>query len=51
MFRTHGRSVSLSDNVKTVYPPTNTVCGFAGGIKTKVAEKFVNLNGWFLDCR
>ena len=21
-----GRSVGLSDNVKTVYPPTNTVC-------------------------
>ena len=26
-FRTHGRS----DNVKTVYPPTNTVCGGGGG--------------------
>ena len=24
---TVGRSVGLSDNVKTVYPPTNTVCG------------------------
>ena len=23
---TVGRSVGLSDNVKTVYPPTNTVC-------------------------
>ena len=27
MLRTHGRSDGLSDNVKTVYPPTNTVCG------------------------
>ena len=24
---TVGRSVGLSDNVETVYPPTNTVCG------------------------
>ena len=24
---TVGRSVGLSDNVKTVYPPKNTVCG------------------------
>ena len=24
---TVGRSVGLSDNVKTVYPPTNIVCG------------------------
>ena len=24
---TVGRSDGLSDNVKTVYPPTNTVCG------------------------
>ena len=24
---TDGRSVARSDNVKTVYPPTNTVCG------------------------
>ena len=23
----HGRSHGRSDNVKTVYPPTNTVCG------------------------
>ena len=34
MLRTHvrsdSRSVVRSDNVKTVYPPTNTVCG---GIK------------------
>ena len=37
---TFGRTVVRSDNVKTVYPPTNTVCGgytlpqtqFAGGI-------------------
>ena len=28
-----GRSVGRSDNVKTVYPPTNTVCG---GIKNKL---------------
>ena len=26
MLRTHGRSDGRSDNVKTVYPPTNTVC-------------------------
>ena len=25
--RSVGRSVVRSDNVKTVYPPTNTVCG------------------------
>ena len=24
---TFGRTVGRSDNVKTVYPPTNTVCG------------------------
>ena len=29
--RTVGRSFVRTDNVKTVYPPTNTVCG---GIKT-----------------
>ena len=30
---TVGRSVGRSDNVKTVYPPTNTVCG---GYKDKL---------------
>ena len=25
--RSVGRSVGRSDNVKTVFPPTNTVCG------------------------
>ena len=25
--RTVGRSFGRTDNVKTVYPPTNTVCG------------------------
>ena len=25
--RTHTRSEGRTDNVKTVYPPTNTVCG------------------------
>ena len=36
--RTDGRTDGWTDNVKTVYPPTNTVCGgykqtqFAGGI-------------------
>ena len=25
--RTFGQSVGRMDNVKTVYPPTNTVCG------------------------
>ena len=28
----HGHKFVRTDNVKTVYPPTNTVCG--GGIKT-----------------
>ena len=27
MLRTNGRSDGRMDNVKTVYPPTNTVCG------------------------
>ena len=27
MLRTHVRSFGRTDNVKTVYPPTNTVCG------------------------
>ena len=31
--RSFGRSVGRSDNVKTVYPPTNKVCG---GYKNKV---------------
>ena len=31
MLRTHGRSFVRSDNVKTVYPPTNKVCGGGGG--------------------
>ena len=39
--RPHGRSDGRMDNLKTVYPPTNTVCGgykeaetqFVGGIK------------------
>ena len=45
---TFGRTVVRSDNVKTVYPPTNTVCGgykqythlkvrFAGGIKMSLS--------------
>ena len=25
--QTHGRTDGWTDNVKTVYPPTNTVCG------------------------
>ena len=29
---TVGRQDGLSDNMKTVYPPTNTVCGGGGGI-------------------
>ena len=40
--RTHGRSVGLSvvrmDNVQTVYPPTNTVCG--GIIKALISCTF-----------
>ena len=31
--RSDGRSFGRTDNVKTVYPPTNTVCG-GGGIKS-----------------
>ena len=27
MLRTNGRTDGWTDNVKTVYPPTNTVCG------------------------
>ena len=27
----YGHTVGRSDNVKTVYPPTNTVCGGGGG--------------------
>ena len=27
----YGRSDARTDNVKTVYPPTNTVCGGGGG--------------------
>ena len=30
----YGRTVGLGNNVKTVYPPTNTVCG---GYKKKIA--------------
>ena len=32
---TVGRSVGRSDNVKTVYPPTNTVCGGYNYIKAR----------------
>ena len=27
----YGHTVGRTDNVKTVYPPTNTVCGRGGG--------------------
>ena len=27
----YGRTYGWTDNVKTVYPPTNTVCGGGGG--------------------
>ena len=27
----YGHTVSRTDNMKTVYPPTNTVCGGGGG--------------------
>ena len=37
---TVGRSDGLSDNVKTVYPPTNTVCG---GIKTLNISCFLKI--------
>ena len=33
---TFGRTVVRSDNVKTVYPPTNTVCG---GYKERNSKK------------
>ena len=37
LLRTNGLSDGRTDNVKTVYPPTNTVCGgyiffFGGGV-------------------
>ena len=32
---TDGRTDGRTDNVKTVYPPTNTVCGGRGGIKSQ----------------
>ena len=35
-FRSFGRSFVRSDNVKTVYPPTNTVCG--GGYNKHIAQ-------------
>ena len=35
---TFGRTVGRSDNVKTVYPPTNTVCG---GYKNKMLSGMV----------
>ena len=31
---TFGRTVVCSDNVKTVYPPTNTVCGGYNNMKS-----------------
>ena len=41
--RSFGRSVGRSDNVKTVYPPTNKVCGGGGGGYNKQFESmFVN---------
>ena len=29
--KSYGRTDGWTDNVKTVYPPTNTVCGGRGG--------------------
>ena len=40
---TVGRSFVRMDNVKTVYPPTNTVCG---GIKMLSFEQFLNKYGF-----
>ena len=37
--RSVGLSVSRTENVKTVYPPTNPVCGGGGGIIKKVLPK------------
>ena len=36
---THAHTVGRTDNVKTVYPPTNTVCG---GINTTNKRKVKN---------
>ena len=41
---TDGRLVGRSDNVKTVYPPTNTVCV---GYKQILVRPFFNT--WFTD--
>ena len=38
---TVGRSDGLSDNVKTVYPPTNTVCG---GYNDVISERFFKIS-------
>ena len=38
--RLDGRSVVRTDNVKTVYPPTNTVCGgYNDIVSTKLCDK------------
>ena len=42
----YGRTVGRTDNVKTVYPPTNTVCG---GINS--VHVFDNVMGIYLTCR
>ena len=45
--RSVGRSEGLSDNVKTVYPPTNTVCG--GIIITLFLPDRESLNVYFVN--
>ena len=43
---TVGRSVGLSDNVKTVYPPTNIVCGGYNKHHHKIKTLSVILMMW-----
>ena len=39
---TFGRTVGRSDNVKTVYPPTNTVCGGYNYVNMVNNSNYVN---------
>ena len=45
---TVGRLVGLSDNVKTVYPPTNTVCGGYKNIYSKPSKTNLNQEKIFI---
>ena len=44
--RSFGRSVGRSDNVKTVYPPTNKVCG---GYKNTQSPLLSEQNSYWID--